>query len=100
METDISLREQETHGEAEQVRRSLRIRQPNRTATINLLVLRVVPRIHYDAICYSSAAVVDLQSRRSVSIGVIGLRIDLREHPLTEFSEFVKVSAKAWFAGE
>jgi hypothetical protein len=67
---------------------------------INLLVLRVVPGIHYDAICYSSAAVVDLQCRRSVSIGVIGLRVNLREHPLAEFSEFGKVSAKARFTGE
>ena len=100
VEADVSLGEQESHGEAEQMGRCLTVRQPDCAATIYLLVLRFVPGINHHPICDAAVAIIGHQRRRGVAVGVVRLCVNIREHPLAEIGELLEVRAQARFAGD
>ena len=61
-------------------------------------MLLVVPAIGNDAIHYLGVAVISFQRRRSVTVGVVGLRVNLGAHPAMEVGELLPVACDARYA--
>jgi hypothetical protein len=77
------------------MRRLLRIGQSDDAATIQLLMLLVVPPVRDNPVHHFAIAVVGLQSRRRVAIGIVRLCVHIGAHPVVEVGELPTVLGHA-----
>src|SRR5579871_6097354 len=95
IQADVGLGEDVAHREGEEVRRTFRVRQADDAAAIELAMLLLVPGVGDDAIDDLTVAIVGFERGRRVTVGVVGLCLDLGQYPVMKIGKLARVGGQA-----